>query len=99
MSYGSKLASRRAETKSFIIWLNKNYETRINPHHCVPPTICKGIRTALFVSASRSKPKTIRTGHGTKNLAAFAVRGCQCNSGGEPNVSQVLIDEKHATRH
>src|SRR5450755_1074932 len=41
MSYGSKLASRRAKTKSFIIWLNKNYETRINPHHCVPQTICK----------------------------------------------------------
>src|SRR5882724_7689320 len=41
MSYGSKRASLKAGTRSFIIWLNKNYETRINPHHCAPRTICK----------------------------------------------------------
>jgi hypothetical protein len=29
MSYGNKLASLKAGTKSFIIWLNKNYVMRI----------------------------------------------------------------------
>jgi hypothetical protein len=41
MSYGSKRASLKAGTRSFIIWLNKNYGTRINPHHCAPRIICK----------------------------------------------------------
>ena len=40
-SYGNMLASLKAGTGSFIIWLNKNYGTRINPHHCAPPTICE----------------------------------------------------------
>ena len=32
MSHGSKLASLTAGTKSFIIWLNKNYVMRISAH-------------------------------------------------------------------
>jgi len=102
MSYGNKLASLKAGTRSFIIWLSKNYETRINPHHCAPRTICEvWIRTAPFVSAQGGPARTIPTGHGTKNLGGMCGAGmpCKCNSGEELDVSQVLIDEKDATRH
>ena len=42
--------------RSFIIWLNKNYGTRIYPHHCVPQTICKFDKPKLQADLLTPRP-------------------------------------------
>jgi Protein of unknown function (DUF2934) len=86
--------------QSFIIWPNKNYVMRINPHHCVPRTICKKNCRVCFGIGWVCENHPDRAWHEELGCIVRCRNApCKCNSGEELDVSQVLVDEKDATRH
>jgi hypothetical protein len=106
MSYGSKLGSLRAETKSFIIWLNKNYETRINPHHYAPRIVCKMDRNCpvCFGIGWVCENHPDRAWHEELGCMCGAGMPCECNMAeetgiDEPGVSQGMIQGSEGTKH